>query len=73
MGLAVFYGFRSLVVGLNLGDDDVYFAGGASGLGNSGGNSVPKVLGQLHNRHCQVDSNFHLHFAEPILLTDSRR
>ena len=35
-GLVVFHGFRSLVIGLNFGYDNVYLAWSASRLGNGG-------------------------------------
>lgn len=73
VGLVVFHGFRSLVIGLNFGNDDVYLAWSTSRLGNGGRNPVTKVLCQLHDRHRQVDSNLHLDLAKPILLADPYR
>ena len=70
-GLVVFHGFRSLVIGLNFGYDNVYLAWSASRLGNGGRNPVTKVLCQLHDRHRQVDSNLHLDLAKPCLLYTS--
>lgn len=43
-GLVAFHGFRSLVIGLNFGDDNVYLAWSASRLSNGGENTMTKIL-----------------------------